>query len=155
MLVLSLIWKNGIVQVAEHPERRPMASLLGVYLFLSFNPSRERFCNLPNAIDNAPVSYMGNAKETRRAENVIKIRSRAQDQLPFPSVFVEQGTAKRRVLLQITPDLDRAHEPVPAVAGDLETSGAGNEILCATGGVDKSVILKHLCMMPISGKLHL
>ncbi|GAB2227569.1 hypothetical protein Droror1_Dr00009392 [Drosera rotundifolia] len=103
--------------------------------------SLERFCNLPNAIDNAPVSYVRNVNETRRAENVIKIRSRAQDQLPFPSMFVEQGTAKRRVRLQITPDLNRAHEPVPAVAGDLETS-AGNEILSATGGVDKGVILK-------------
>ncbi|KAL9275561.1 NTM1-like 9-like protein [Drosera capensis] len=143
--------------------------------------SLERFWNLPNAIDNAPVSYTGNVNETKRAENVIRIRSRAQDQLPFPSMFGEHGTAKWRVRLRITPDLKRAHEPVPAVGGELETNGAGNEILSATGGVDKSVNLKQqsrprlfpkliaivavlfmvfvafcsLNMMPIWGKLHL
>ncbi|KAL9273749.1 NTM1-like 9-like protein [Drosera capensis] len=95
--------------------------------------SLEQFCTLPNAIDNAPVLYMGNVNESRRADNVIKIRSRAQDQLPFPSMFEEQGTANRRVRLQITPELNRAHESVPAVAGDLETSGAGNVIHDAIG----------------------
>ncbi|GAB2264986.1 hypothetical protein Dimus_000057 [Dionaea muscipula] len=95
--------------------------------------SLERFCELPySAPHNPPVNHTGYVNDGKSAENDIVIQ---QGQSAFFPMFVEaqassQGTARRRIRLQITPELKRSYEREPAVTGDGEKDpddGPGNE----------------------------
>ncbi|GAB2293911.1 hypothetical protein Dimus_028123 [Dionaea muscipula] len=82
-----------------------------------FDDSLERFCNLPS------INYIGHVNENERVESAIKIRIRPREQQPLPCVE-QQGKARRRIRLMMSPKLKGVDELESAVSGGGENGPA-------------------------------